>query len=58
MKRTHIDCPYFDRCSRNNCPLVRDRKLENLPDDPDTRCRADIERKKEERRAAQDKLQE
>ena len=39
----YYDCPQFEGCSRNHCPLDPERGLrENLPDDPDTKCRARI----------------
>ena len=37
----YYDCPQFEGCSRNHCPLDPERGLrENLPDDPVTKCRA------------------
>jgi len=37
------DCPRFEKCSVNCCPLdIEARSRVSLPDDPDTECRARI----------------
>ncbi len=37
--KPYKECPRFDSCSANDCPL-NPMKLESLPDDPETECRA------------------
>lgn len=35
----YLECPQFDSCSVNGCPLA-DSQFTNLPDDPERECRA------------------
>jgi hypothetical protein len=34
------ECPQFEKCSVNDCPLDMDERANTLHDDPETKCRA------------------
>ena len=41
MKEAYLDCPKWDRCSVNSCPLDSEQdEHESRPDDPQTKCKA------------------